>query len=169
MGDFDFLSDDGIPVRQPDWHHEPQEHRTTEFRDKQGRAIGFLIERSVRIAAGKPVTHTRWVSVTKDGEWQRNDDTRYFDTREEAEVWVEKRIHDAICRYAKQQQIEPGQFNFSQNLNFKTRAGKAKPARSATTVSQQLSGCGNKLIGCGCLLVLLSMLLMLPFVLGLGL
>lgn len=41
----------------------------------------------------------RWVSVTKDGEWLRNDTHTFHATWEEAEAAVDRRIRRSVARY----------------------------------------------------------------------
>jgi len=71
----------------------------TNLYDSDGKRIGFQIERSLNLQHGADVPHVRWVSVTKDGEWLRNDNSTFHATWEEAEEAVERRIRRSIARY----------------------------------------------------------------------
>jgi hypothetical protein len=77
----------------------PIEHRTTNLYDADGKRIGFEIRRSLNLQPGVDVPHARWVSVTKDGDWLRNDHHTFHATWEEAEEAVERRIRRSIARY----------------------------------------------------------------------
>ena len=81
------------------WAWCPTEHRTTNLYDKDGKRIGFQIERSLNLQPGVDVPHVRWVSVTKDGDWLRNDLNTFHATWEEAEEAVERRIRRSVARY----------------------------------------------------------------------
>lgn len=96
---FDFLSDDDGPKSH--WDHEPDEYRDAGMVDAAGKRIGYKITRSIHLRRGDATPHVRWVSVTKDGEWIRNDYSKAFATREQAEQWVEKRISESIARYRR--------------------------------------------------------------------
>ena len=81
------------------WAWCPVEHRTTNLFDAEGKRIGFQIERSLNLQPGVDAPHNRWVSVTKDGEWLRNDYSTFHATWEEAEKAVERRIRRSVARY----------------------------------------------------------------------
>jgi hypothetical protein len=82
-----------------DWAWCPMENRATNLFDASGKRIGFLIERSLDLRPGAYDPHVRWVSVTKDGDWLRNDLSTFHATWEEAEKAVERRIRRSIARY----------------------------------------------------------------------
>ena len=71
----------------------------TNLYDSDGNRIGFQIERSLNLRPGVDVPHVRWVSVTKDGEWLRNDTSTFHATWEEAEAAVDRRIRRSLARY----------------------------------------------------------------------
>jgi hypothetical protein len=81
------------------WAWCPTEHRSTTLHDSNGKRIGFQIERSLNLKPGVDVPHVRWVSVSKDGEWLRNDNNTFHATWEEAEEAVERKIRRSIARY----------------------------------------------------------------------
>lgn len=83
------------------WAWCPTEHRTTNLRDAAGKRIGYEIERSLNLRPGDDAPHWRWVSVTKDGYWLRNEWTTSHATWEQAEEAVERRIRRSIARYER--------------------------------------------------------------------
>ena len=82
-----------------DWAWCPTEHRETDLFDSDGKRIGFQIERSLNLRPGVDTPHVRWVSVTKDGEWLRNDTDTFHATWEEAEAAVTRKIRRSVARY----------------------------------------------------------------------
>ena len=168
MGQWDFLNDDGTEeILEPEWHHEPVEDRQTDIVDSRGRRIGYRIKRLVRIVSGSSPTHARWVSVTKDGEPVDNRGTTFHATREDAEAWVEKRIHDSICRYREAAQRGPtyaaGDFDFSRPAARPRRRPKKTFVQSLDDAQRGLDAAGKNLTGCGCALILLGLLILSPF------
>lgn len=97
---FDFLHDNDYESGG-EWKYEAVEYRDTGMTDTAGRRIGFHIERTFHNVPSDPLPHRRWVSVAKDGQWIRNDNSTYHATREAAEAWVESRIADSIDRYQR--------------------------------------------------------------------
>lgn len=170
MGQFDFLNDDQ-PARETGWEHEPIEHRDTGLFDEAGRRIGFEIHRSVQMDHGVARVHVRWVSVTKDGEWIRNELTTHHATREEAEEEVERRVRKSTTRYVRLAAERAVAVPSIIIDTSRKRRGKAKPARTSMqqldSMQKGLDGCAKQLRGCGCALIMLGGLLLLPFVLAL--
>jgi hypothetical protein len=175
MGQFDFLNEPDEPpeVYEPEWQHEPIENWDAGITDAKGRRIGFQITRCVRIVEGNSPVHARWVSVTKDGEWIRNDNTAYFSTREAAEAWVIGRINESLARYRRLEQkrntFTPDEFDFSRP----TSRSRRRPAKRKKTfmeslddTSSSLDKAGKSLQSCGCALVMLGLLLLSPFLLA---
>jgi len=165
MPDFSFLNDD---EPSSEWHHEPTEHRETGLFDGQGKRIGFEIRRAVRVVAGEPPLHSRWVSVTKDGEWLRNDYHTFHDTRESAEREVERHIRRSLARYVRLES-DREEVPFSPFV-FRSGAPTKKPkhvraSKPAKPFAEELNGCSNQLLGCGCLMAATGLLLMLALLL----
>ena len=69
--------------------------------------------RSLNLQPGVDVPHVRWVSVTKDGEWLRNDNNTFHATWEEAEEAVERRIRSSIARYERLARQRSAAANFT--------------------------------------------------------
>ena len=92
-------SDDRYEPGEGGWAWAPVEHRITDLFDADGKRIGFEIKRSLNLQPGVTVPHVRWVSVTKDGDWLRNDSHTFHATWEEAEEAVERKIRRSIARY----------------------------------------------------------------------
>jgi hypothetical protein len=90
-----YLAGDG------DWAWCPTEYRDTGLYDADGKRIGFEIQRSLSLRAGVEVPHNRWVAVTKDGQWMRNDTSTFHATWEQAEEEVERKISRSTARYKK--------------------------------------------------------------------
>ena len=156
---FDFLKDGG---EDSPWPADGTEHRETDLVDDQGRRIGFVIQRSTANPPRRGVPpFARWVAVTKDGEWVRNDGHTFHATEEAAEAWVEHRIRTATARYERMA---------AERDAFKFTSGRRKPAKRGKTFVQSLDdaqrgldAAGKKLRGCGCALILLGLLLLSPF------
>jgi len=158
---FDFLKDDGDD--DSPWPADGTEHLETDLVDERGRRIGFVIERSTANPprAGVP-PFIRWVAVTKDGEWVRNDGQTFHATEEAAEAWVEHRIRTATARYERIS-AERDAFRFA--------SVRRKPAKTRKTLAQKLDAtqrgldaAGKNLRGCGCALVMLGLLILSPFI-----
>ena len=170
---WDFLTDNS--GEDSPWPADGQEHRDTDLVDERGQRIGFLIERSTVNPPRQGVPpFARWVSVTKDGEWIRNDGGTFHTTEEAAEAWVEQRIRTAIARY-RRLEAERGTdaFDFSRP---RINTGRRRPTPKKKTktfieslddAQRGLDGCAKQLRGCGCLLIMLGLLGLAPFLLAL--
>lgn len=162
---WNFLDGDDSP-----WPVDGHERRETDLVDEQGRRIGFIIERTTVNPPRRGVPpFARWVSITKDGEWIRNDGQTFHATEEAAEAWVDERIRTAVARYrrlAAERESTTGDFDFSAPRIVAPR----KPARRGKTFVQSLDdaqrgldSASKNLRGCGCALMLLGLLLLSPF------
>lgn len=165
---FDFLEDATEGGHPPDGH----EHIDTDLVDDQGRRIGFLIQRQTLDGSPRDVPpFVRWVSVTKDGEAIRNDYSSFHHTLAEAEAWVQNRISTSMNRYQRKAAVRATADDFDFSMpRINTRR---KPAKRGKTFVQSLDdaerglkGCSNQLMGCGCLLILIALLLLSPFILA---
>lgn len=161
MADFSFLENNGDD--ETPWPTNGMERRETDLVDERGRRIGFVIRRSIVDPPRRGVPpFIRWVAVTKDGEWVRNDGDSFHATEEAAEAWVEHRIRTATARYERMA-AERGRFDFTRT--------KRRPGKRPKTIVQRLEdaergmkAASDKLMGCGCALILLGLLLLSPFI-----
>lgn len=170
MPDWSFLDQ---PQQSGDWEYEPVEHRDCGLFDSDGKRIGFQIQRSFCLRPGIDQPHVRWVAVTKDGEWLRNDCHSYHATYEEAEAEVERRIGRSLARYARlaaeRGVVSTGDFDFSRPRVVTGNRARPKVktfTQSLDDAQRGLDGCAKQLYGCGCLLVLLGLLGLSPFILA---
>jgi hypothetical protein len=169
VGQFDFLNDDA-PAQPPRRERETYEHRDTGMVDAEGKRIGFEIR---RFLSGN--LHLRWVSVMKDGDVVRSNDSSFHETFAEAEAEVDRKINRAVSRYArlaaKRDMGSVGDFDFTSGIRIDTKR-RPKPKRSRTSMQQiaamenGLNGCAKQLHGCGCLLMMIGGLMLLPFLLA---
>lgn len=153
MPDFSFL--DGQPERRPPWSHADDEHIDTGLIDGSGRVIGFRVCRAV-LDDGTTVKHARTISVTHNGEPVRSDSS-YHDTFEAAEDRVNAHIKRSMQRYRA---------TYGQNVGpiFVNTRSATKPAAVAN-LAKSMHEAGSRMMGCGCAMVLLALMLLLPFLL----
>lgn len=174
MGQFDFSNQDNEGTYAPEWHHEPIEHRDAGLFDNKGRRIGFEIHRAVRIRDGSQL-HTRWVSVTKDGEWIQNNSNSFHVSWEEAEAEVERHISRSLARYARisaeQNASSSRAFGLGDSVRTRTtnrpKRGDAKNfSDGRSTADNGLDGCAQQAKSCIYVLMLAGGLMLLRFVLA---
>jgi len=157
MPDFSFLNENG---NGDGWTHDPIEHIETPIVDSRGRSIGFDIVRGTYSQNGVPAKYWRSICVTHDGQRVRSDDS-YHDSQSDAEDEVTRHIQRSMDRY----RALYGQPRDSALPVIVTKPHVNRVRANQATLEESLKSCGSNLMGCGCLLVLLALLLAIPLIL----